>query len=80
MVNSSPPTSVQARPVTCPTALSFSAIPNLNFLTPENVSRFFSVIDVGFVILFLDSSLSLTTFLRIFAICLSKPLTPASLV
>ena len=46
MVSSSPPTSVHARPVTCPIALSFSAIPNLNFLTPENFSNFLS----GFIL------------------------------
>jgi len=80
IVRSSPPTSVQARPVTCPTAFSFSAIPYLNFFTPENFSKFLFVIDVGLSIFFLVKSLSLTTFLKILAICLSNPLTPASLV
>ena len=80
IVKSSPPTSVHARPVTCPTALSFSAIPYLNFLTPEYFSRFFAVMLVGFELGFLVINLSFTTFLKIFAICLSRPLTPASLV
>ena len=80
MVNNSPPTSVHARPVTCPTALSFSAIPYLNFLTPENFSRFLFVMDVGLSTFFFVKRRSFTTFLNILAICLSSPLTPASLV
>ncbi|MNC96895.1 hypothetical protein D3C83_143890 [compost metagenome] len=41
MVSSSPPTSVQARPVTWPTWFCFSAMPKLYLRTPRNLSRFF---------------------------------------
>ena len=41
MVRISPPTSVQARPVTTPTMSSASVSPKRNFRTPANFSRFF---------------------------------------
>ena len=81
IVKSSPPTSVQARPATLPTISSTSASPNLNLGTPQYFSKFFGVMFIELLI-FLGSArtLSLTDFLKIFAICLSRPLTPASLV
>ena len=77
IVSSSPPTSVQANPVTWPIALSFSAIPYLNFFTPEYFSRFLVLIVVADEAFLSEINLSLTTFLRSLAICLSRPLTPA---
>ena len=81
MVKSSPPTSVQASPETFPTISSMSAWPNLNLGTPQYFSRFLGVILIELLV-FLGSArtLSFTDFLNIFAICLSRPLTPASRV
>ena len=81
IVRSSPPTSVQARPETFPTIFSMSACPNLNLGTPQYFSRFLGVIFIeDFNFLVSAKTLSLTYFLKILAICLSKPRTPASRV
>src|SRR5210317_284031 len=81
IVNNSPPTSVHANPETLPTISSTSASPNLNLGTPQYFSKFLGVILIELlIVLGSASTLSLTDFLKIFAICLSRLRTPASLV
>ena len=77
MVRISPPTSVQARPVTTPTMSSASVSPKRNLRTPEYFSRFFRVI-VTFLVFLV--TISFTALRARLAISRSMFRTPASRV
>ena len=77
MVRISPPTSVQARPVTTPTMSSLSVSPKWNFRTPAYFSTFLRVIATFFVFLV---TISFTALRARLAISRSRFRTPASRV
>ena len=78
MVNRSPPTSVQAKPVTWPTWFSFAARPKSYIFTDRNFSRL-SAFTVTGAASFLRRS-NFTTLRQILLISRSKERTPASRV
>ena len=75
--NSSPPTEVQARPLTCPKEFWSSCWPYLNFSGPKMFLT--TLLSISLVAL-PPSERSLTFFLQTLFISLSKFLTPASRV
>ena len=75
--NISPPNAVQANPTTIPGLVFLSAISGRNFLGPICFSIFLDEIEILFL---LPDAISVATFLHTLAICLSKFLTPDSLV
>ena len=78
MVSSSPPTSVHAKPVTCPTWFFCSATPKLKRRTPRYFSRLRDVTEIRVDCFF--SNKALTALRQIFEISRSRLRTPASRV